>query len=134
MSTKLFNFEGNYKRVIDEYTKLLEGSAKWNPRDYRMFIVEKMTDAYIEQTGRRPDVEVLERLTNVLLHEELTDKRADKMTLEEYPIMSDHQYDRRARGLKRPRNSAGVTSTEVPLMHAKYVATDGQDYYTPVKK
>lgn len=134
MSTKLFNFEGNYKRVIDDYTMLLESSAKLNPRDYRMFIVEKMTDAYIEQTGLRPDGVILERLANVVLHEELSDKRADKMTLEEYPIMSDHQYDRRAKGLKRPRNSAGVTAMEVPLTHATYVATDGNDYYAPVRR
>ena len=134
MSTKMFNFEGNYKEVLDEYTKLLEGSTNCNPRDFRMYIIEAMTDAYIEQTGQRPDVAMLERLTNVILHEELSDKRANKMSLVEYPIMSESQYDRRVRGLQRRRSSAGVTHMEVPLDHAKYVATDGYDYYAPVRR
>lgn len=134
MSTKLFNFEGNYKQVIAEYTKLLEGSAKYNPRDFRMYIIEKMTDAYIEHTGKRPDEDILARLTDVILHEELSDPRPDKMTIEEYPIMSDRMYKVRTQGLERRRNKAGVTVQEVPLTHAKYVATDGRDYYAPIRR
>jgi hypothetical protein len=126
----LFDFDGQYKRIIEEYTEVLEGAAGSTTREYRMFIIEKMTDAYIEQTGKVPSGNILERMTNVILHEELTDKRADKMTIEEYPIMSDHQYERRTTGRKRPKNTAGVTNMEVPLKHATYVATDGRDYFS----
>ncbi|MFD1267588.1 hypothetical protein ACFQ3Y_09160 [Paenibacillus motobuensis] len=52
------------------------------------------------EQGQRPspvsvDTALLDRLTDALLYEELTDERPDKMTLEEYPIMSEHQEERR---------------------------------------
>ena len=134
MSINQYSFGANYKSGMEGYVQQLEQSAGEFPRDARMQMVEGLTDAYVEQTGKTPDGPLLERLANVLLHEELSDKRADKMTLEEYPIMSDHQYDRRANGLKRPRNTAGVTTKEVPLKHAKYYATDGRDYYVPTRR
>lgn len=133
MSAKLFNFEGNYKKVMDDYVTLLEKSADRNPRDFRMHIIEKMTDAYVEQTGKRPDGKFLERLTDVILHEELTDPRPDKMTLEEYPIMSDRMYRVRTQGAERKKNKAGVVTYEVPLEHGVNVGVDGVDY-TPHKR
>jgi hypothetical protein len=128
MSNVMFNFAGNYKRVLDEYTAVMERTARSNPREVRMHLIEKMTDAYIEQTGKRPDGPFLERLTNVVLHEELSDPRPDKMTLEEYPIMSERQYEKRTTGKTRQKNKAGVTITEAPLEHGVNVATDGADY------
>lgn len=128
MSTKLFNFEGNYKAVMEEYVSKLEGSAQWDSRAFRMYIAEKMTDAYVEQTGRRPDGTFLERLANVILHEELTDRHPDKMTREEYPILSERQYDLRSKGKRRERRKDGTVLTEVPLEHGVNVATDGENY------
>lgn len=128
MSALLFNFEGNYKRVIEEYTSLLEGSVHWDSRAFRIYVVEQMTDAYIEQTGLRPDGKILERLADLLLHEELSDSRPDKMTIEEYPIMSERQYAKRTTGLTRRRNKAGVVTYEVPLEYGQNIATDGVDY------
>lgn len=124
----MFNFEGNYKEALDEYVQLLEQSAGTETRDFRMEIIEKMTDAYVEQTGKRPDCSFLLRLTDVILHEELTDPRPDKMTIEEYPIMSAHQHGRRTTGSQQFRNKAGVVRYEVPLEHGVNVATDGIDY------
>lgn len=132
MSAK-YDFEGQYKERLKEYTEELESNASELSREERMQIVDELTSEYIEQTGRVPDPAVLERLANVVLHEELTDKRADKMTLEEYPIMSDHQYGRRTTGSQRARNKAGVVNYEVPLEQGVNVATDGIDY-TPHKR
>ncbi|GAA0373098.1 hypothetical protein GCM10008933_00080 [Paenibacillus motobuensis] len=63
---------------------------------------QQALDAWYEkgEQGQRPspvsvDTALLDRLTDALLHEELTDERPDKMTLEEYPIMSEHQEERR---------------------------------------
>lgn len=124
----LFNFAGNYKQKLEEYVVTLEGSAGQYEREERMQVIEQLTDAYVEQTGKVPDGKMLERMTNVVLHEELTDRRADKMTLEEYPIMSDHQYGRRTTGSQQPRNKAGVVTYEVPLEHGSNVGIDGRDY------
>jgi hypothetical protein len=130
MQTKheLFNFAGNYKRILEDYTGVLERSAGSNPREVRMFLIDKMIDAYIEHTGKRPDGDALEKLTNVILHEELTDPRPDKMTIEEYPIMSERMYKVRTQGAERKKNKAGVVNYEVPLDRGENVATDGVDY------
>lgn len=41
------------------------------------------------------DSALLDRLSDILLYEELTDTSKNKMTREEYPIMSEHQENRR---------------------------------------
>lgn len=126
MSTNLYSFGENYKTELLEYVQLLERSG--GSRATRMQAVEDLTDAYIEQTGKTPDGPVLERLANVILHEELSDPRPDKMTLEEYPIMSERMYKVRTQGSERKKNKAGVVTYEVPLTHGVNVATDGMDY------
>jgi hypothetical protein len=132
MSTN-YNFEGDYKRKFIKYVEELEQSASSTSRGYRKQAIHELTNAYTKQVGKTPDGSALERLTNVLLHEELSDPRPDKMTLEEYPIMSERQYAKRTEGKTRQRNKAGVTTVEVPLTHGRNVATDGTDY-TPHKR
>jgi len=124
----MFNYQGEYKRILREHTELMERTAGSTYRDYRMHVIEQMIDAYIEQVGKRPDGDVLERLTNVVLHEELSDPRPDKMTIEEYPIMSERMYRVRTQGAERKKNKAGVVNYEVPLEQGVNVATDGADY------
>lgn len=134
MSTNKFIFSGDYKQKMIEYTEELERTAASTSRGQRKQLIHELTNAYVKHVGKTPDGRLLERLANVLLHEELTDKRPDKMTLEEYPIMSDSQYERRTLGKRRERNTAGVTNQEVPMKHAKYVSVDGTDYYTPKRE
>lgn len=130
MSAK-YEFNGDYKRKLIEYIEELEHTAASASRGQRKQAIHELTNAYVKDVGKAPDGSALERLANVILHEELTDPRPDKMTLEEYPIMSERQYAKRTTGATRQRNKAGVTNTEVPMQHAKYVATDGRDYFTP---
>lgn len=84
------NYKWAFHEVITELTE-----ANIEDRGERMAAVEALTDSYIDANGERPDVDALERLTNLILREELTDMHPDKMTREEYPIMSVHQEDRR---------------------------------------
>ena len=128
MSAMMYNFAGDYKKVMNEYITLLERSLLSNPREVRIHLVQELTDAYVEQVGKRPDVKHLERLSNVILHEELSDPHPDKMTREEYPIMSERQYAKRTTGHTRRRNKAGVVTYEAPLDYASNVGTDGIDY------
>lgn len=64
-------------------------------RGERMAAVHALTEAYIDSVGVAPDSAELERLTNYILREELTDKRRNKMQTEEYPFMSETQLNRR---------------------------------------
>jgi len=64
-------------------------------RDLRMQIVEDLTEQYREAAGDWPDAKTLEKLTDAILCEELTDMHPDKITRTEYPFMSDWQLDAR---------------------------------------
>jgi hypothetical protein len=90
-------------------------------RTERSRAVETLIDEYIASTGERPDPAELERLTNAMLHEELTDRHPDKVTREEYPIMSEQQLARRQ-------------NASAPLHAAHYEATDGRNYRVPTRR
>ena len=64
-------------------------------RQLRMQIVEDLTECYREAAGDWPDGKTLEKLTDAILCEELTDMHPDKITRTEYPFMSDWQLDAR---------------------------------------
>jgi len=93
-----------------------------------------------EQKGGKPrelpinylDGELMERLTNAILHEDLTNMHPDKMTNEEYPIMSETQLARRREGkhVEKGKFSKG----EIPIGAAALHGTDGRDYRTPKRR
>ena len=119
---------------LRECVEVLELMASSTSREKRMNEVERLTDEYIAHTGRVPDSDLLHRMTQVVLHEELTDKRADKMTLEEYPILSDSQYERRTSGMQRHTRKDGSVIREVPITQARNIGTDGKDYSLPQRR
>lgn len=129
----MYNFSGDFKGklhdIITDNTELM----KETPREERMKAMDELIDDYVEQTGERPDGSTLERLANLVLHEELSDSHPDKMTREETPILSDRMQAVRQEGRERKKNSAGVTTTEVPIEHGQNVATDGSNYTLPVR-
>lgn len=51
----------------------------------------ELTDAYVEATGRVPNGRQLQRLANWILYEVLTDRHPDKVSREEYPILTGKQ-------------------------------------------
>ena len=54
-----------------------------------------LCEAHYEQIGRYPDSSVLNRLAWYIVIDDMIDRHPDKMTREEYPIMSDDQLERR---------------------------------------
>lgn len=89
----------DYKAVLHEdITKLQAATRRGEfPRELRIEKIEQLTEDYYRLAGEMPDVVALERLSDLILHEELTDPSPDKLTNEEYPFMSEHQFDRRDR-------------------------------------
>lgn len=130
-----------------EAIEITEEMAHMTSREFRKSEVERITDEYIAATGRTPDGKLLERLANVILHEELTDKHPDKMSRKitadmtpdevkrhTYPIMSDSQYERRQTGGMRKTRKDGLVVQEVPLSRAMNVAADGRNYSLPIRR
>jgi hypothetical protein len=131
--TNKFDFTHDYKEKLNELISILEANASTTSREGRSQLIETITDEYVAQVGKTPPSDALTRMADVMLHEELTDSHPDKITREEYPILSDRMYAVRTKGRERRKNKAGVTTMEVPLEHGKNVATDGDNYTAPVR-
>lgn len=84
-------------------------------RQKRMAFAQQLTDAYVDYHGNRPPTSVLDRLATLILQDELADKHPDKMTRNEYPLLSASQADERYKD-------------ERSMRAADDVATDGFDY------
>lgn len=91
------------------------------PRAERFKAIESLTDEYIAATGKRPEPAQLDRLATLCLYEEITDPHPDKMTRDEFPIMSDTQEEERH-------------ADEVSEVWAESIGTDGKDYRVQTKE
>lgn len=84
-------------------------------RASRIDFSNRLTEQYFAINDKIPPVAVLDRLATLILQDELADTHPDKMTRNEYPLLSDRQRETRSRD-------------ERSLYAASDVATDGQDY------
>ncbi|MCW4657014.1 hypothetical protein OOG41_26725 [Bacillus sp. AS_5] len=129
-------FVGDFKTVfVEEARKLVDLML---PIHDRMAAVEFLTDQYIKQVGKPPaDVRlrndknkmigVLEYLADHILYESLEgDTRVDKMTLEEYPVMTDNQAKNRI-------ISRGEITVDVQLA-CRTVGADDMNYRKPTRR
>jgi hypothetical protein len=92
----LFSIDENYKTQFEHQVDSLI-KEKIEDRDIRMARVSVLINTYVDEIGERPEAFQIERLTNEILREELTDKNPHKMKHEESPIASHSQLSRRRR-------------------------------------
>lgn len=95
---------GRHTEQAHEYTSALideaykrKASAMPLPSFERVDKAEVLTEAYYAQVGLKPAESVLSRLAWYIVFDEMTDDHPDKMTREEYPILSEHQSSYRQR-------------------------------------
>lgn len=112
--TNTYVFTNDYKSDLRRHIDALFAD-KVSTRQQRVDAVQRLTDAYIEHAGERPDVIQLDRLATLILREELTDSHPDKMSRNEYPLLSSTQQDERH-------------NDEVSPKLSEEVGTDGRDY------
>lgn len=124
----------DYKtKLHEDITELQQATKRGEmPREVRIVKIEALTEGYWATTGEIPDSVALERLADLCLWEELTDTNPDKMTTEEYPIMSETQKARRQEG--KHRKSEANYRIEVPLGIAENYGTDGLKYDYPIRR
>ncbi|PAD72430.1 hypothetical protein [Paenibacillus campinasensis] len=103
----------------EEVTHLI--TRQIEDRGERMATVQALIDRYISEHGATPDPAQLERLTDYILREELTDRHPDKITRNEYPFMSTWQLDVRH-------------DRETSFKMAEEIGTDGRDYRVPKRR
>ena len=108
----MLTIQNLHNAVSMEFTRFKREQTN---RQDRIEVTEKLTEQYFSEHGEMPSASVLDRMATLILQDELADKHADKMTRNEYPLLSDRQRETRGRG-------------ERSLYAASDVATDGQDY------
>lgn len=110
-------FTDEYKQQATQYAELLTTIAKQGSpnAEERVAKTFSITESYYEHAEQHMDADVLEKLADLILLDELTDTHPDKMAREEYPIMSETQQDERYRG-------------EVNFKWAQNVDTDNVDH------
>lgn len=79
-----------------------------------------------------PDSQALDRLADLCLYEELTDKSQNKVREMEYSFLSAIQMARRTEGAHE-RNT-GVQKGEAPFTNAETIATNGRNYAVPKRR
>jgi len=133
------------ERKRDEWLRFAYGGGVYDlaDRTQRMALIKRVTEDYViahadvnqavldawdsrGAKGERPsplplDAALVDRLTDAILDEELTDPNPYKVSHEEYPFMSEWQLD-----LRRDR--------ETGLKAVEETGTDGRDYRKPTRR
>ncbi|NLS42520.1 hypothetical protein EYH65_20465 [Bacillus subtilis] len=118
-----------HETIMEMYQRTKAGELT---RQERIEEIMALVNAYYDSTGEQPDVAALDRMTNIIIHEELSDSHPDKVTRTEYPIMSDEQLARRKEGKHRKKNDN--PRIEVPLSIGQNFGTDGKNHSYPVRR
>lgn len=80
----------------EEITKLQTATKRGElPREVRLVKINDLIEEYFAERGEMPDAVALERLSDLILFEELTDSNVHKVAHNEYPFLSEYQFDRR---------------------------------------
>lgn len=129
-----YTFTNNYNEELAQYIDGLftQDKAVKLPRETRLLASDSLVESYVKHTGSRPPSAQLGRLATLILRDELADPHPDKMSREEYPILSEEQHSRRQAG-KHKRGEGGMRG-EVSLKAAYAVAIDGRDYKVPTRR
>jgi hypothetical protein len=114
----------DYKTMLHEAITEIHAATKRGelPREVRLVRIEALTEDYFARTGDMPDGKALERLADLCLYEELYNTSLTKMQDEEYPIMSERQFDRR-------QNAEFATGERLDQN-----ASDGQEHGKPTRR
>lgn len=90
-------------------------------RELRKEKIDALIEAEFTATGKMPDAYQLERLTDAILNEELSDLDTYKIQRNEYPFMSERQFERRH-------------DREASEKVAEEYGTDGQNHRKPIRR
>ncbi|TFI48184.1 hypothetical protein E4O93_09060 [Diaphorobacter sp. DS2] len=109
----------DFNDVIDDIRRKTKAGEL--PREARIAEIDRATEEWFARTGKMPDAKQLERLADLILHEELTDTDRMKVRNNEYPFFSDSQLDERYR-------------SEASFKLADEQGVDGANHKPPVKR
>ena len=102
--------------TTDKYFKRVEELIKYvPPLEERKQIIETLNEEYYKETGNFLPSFLLEMLATWLLHEVYSDKRTNKVILDEFPVLSENQMLRRKRKMVQIDNEATLETLNFHL-------------------
>lgn len=109
------------EKVTELFDRLKAGEEALVNRQSRIKIIDEIVEDYFAANGEMPEALDLDRLSSLILHEELTDNNPYKMTHEDEPIVSVRQKERRE-------------DREMGASESFTHGADGRDYRRPTRK
>ena len=94
MNNMIFDKQTDYKVAFEQAVDELITHDELSQSE-RNLAVETLCEAYVVFIDERPNPYQLERLANYVLFETMKDTRKNKMKLDEYPVLTETQYNRR---------------------------------------
>lgn len=104
-----------FKSQFKDKVEYLEKVAKQLPPHVRNELVEQLTEEHLKALGKYPDKVILQRLSNVILIEDISDKTPDKLSRKEYPFLSDRQL------VTRIKREFSLEDDTINFLHQKEV-------------
>lgn len=84
--------------IIDKYVKKVEEIIELElSLEERFMLIESLNDCFVEEVGKNLPSFLLEMLGTWCLKETYSDKRTNKVAVEEFPILTESQIVRRRR-------------------------------------
>lgn len=121
------DFTESFRR---EATCLMESITK--STEAKIEAVHSLIEGYIQNVGEKPEIYMLELLTDYILHDDLADDDPYKVERQEYPILSSRQFQRRQRG-ENGRQKSNMKG-ELPLQAAHTYSVDGVNRCYPRRR
>lgn len=120
MTTKINHYAGrfaqsNYKTEIHDVINELYAVVKTVPIEDTIENARLATDAYVSETGDRPDVVALDRMSTLIQNDYYTDPNPYKMSQYEYPSLTETMREEREKG-------------ETSDVWTQEIGVDGVDY------
>lgn len=108
----------NYQRnsIHNKYFKKVEDTIQMlPPLEERFNKIEELAEEYFQETGEQLPSILLEMLGTWYMQETYSDNRRNKIALEEFPVLSEHQMYRRNRKRTLMENESDLSILDYHL-------------------
>ncbi|OMI07666.1 hypothetical protein BVL54_19775 [Bacillus paralicheniformis] len=103
------------KAQLVDRVERLEAIALELTREERVKGVDHILETYFDATGEHPESKIIVRLSNIILVEDIKDRKKNKTRTKEYPFLSDRQL------LTRMKREYSLEDDTLDFLHQKEV-------------
>lgn len=113
--------------IINNYTEMVEQVVETAPpMEDRFLQIELLNNMFYDETGENLPSYLLERLGTWVLKETYEDKRINKASIEEFPVLSENQLIRRKRKMVNVENEYTLDTLSYHLKNNSVVKSEDE--------